>query len=189
MPTTSDAAAPPPAPLRVSATFADEFPGASPSASECAMNLVRTASLFLTEADRHRRTVTDLSAAASEVLAIIEGAGEPLPPHVIATRLLVTSGTMTTLLDTLERRGYIVRVPHPLDRRKLLIDITDAARPLVDALLPRIHAASRAVFAPLAEDERAALIALLGRVQDQLVELQTTAPRADAARRITPQRG
>jgi DNA-binding MarR family transcriptional regulator len=183
-----DADPTPAAPLRVDATFAQEFPDASASASECAINLVRAASLFLTEADRYRRTVTDLSAGASEVLAIIEGAGEPLPPHVIAARLLVTSGTLTSILDTLERRGYIVRVPHPHDRRKLLIDITDSARAVVDALLPRIHAAEREVFAPLSEEDRAALIALLGRIQTELIALQSRTPRLDAVRRNTPHR-
>jgi DNA-binding MarR family transcriptional regulator len=185
MPTPLDAPAEPAMPLHVDPTFAAEFPGASASATECAINLVRTASRFLAEADRYRRTVSDLSPVASQVLAIVEGAREPLAPHVIAARLLVTSGTLTVVLDTLQRRGYIVRVPHPRDRRKLLIDITDAARAVVDAMLPRIHAAEHAVFAPLAEDERTTLIALLGRVQAQLVTLKDTPP-AEAAPRVPP---
>jgi DNA-binding MarR family transcriptional regulator len=188
MSTAPAAADAPPAPLRVDPTFGEEFPGASASASECAMNLVRTATLFLSEADRHRRMVTDLSAAACEVLAILEGAGEPLPPHVVAARLLVTSATMTSVLDTLQRRGYIVRAPHPSDRRKLLIAITDAARSVVDAMLPRIHAASHAVFAPLTEQERATLIDLLGRTQTRLLTLQSVPPSPDAPQRVIPKR-
>jgi DNA-binding MarR family transcriptional regulator len=187
MAATQDESSEPVVPLRVGAGFEDEFPGASPTATECAMNLVRAASLFLSEADRYRRTVTDLSAAACQVLAIIEGAGEPLPPHVIVARLLVTSGTMTAVLDTLERRGYIVRIPHPNDRRGLLIDITDSARAVVDALLPRIHAAERNVFASLAEHECTTFIELLGRVQAHLQSLKDT-PAVDGAPRVRPKR-
>ncbi len=47
---------------------------------------------------------------------------------MIAERLLTTTGSMTSLLDTLEKRGLIRRLPHPDDRRKLLVDITPAAQ-------------------------------------------------------------
>lgn len=89
----------------------------------------------------------------------MEGAGEPLEPKVIADRLLVTTGSMTSLLDNLEKRGLIRRHPHPEDRRKLLIDITPAARPIVDDLLPSLHAREREVMAAaLSASEQRALI-------------------------------
>jgi DNA-binding MarR family transcriptional regulator len=55
---------------------------------------------------------------------------------MIAERLLVTTGSMTSLLDNLEKRGLIRRQPHPQDRRKLPIDITPAAQAIVDQWLP-----------------------------------------------------
>src|SRR5258708_29873059 len=105
--------------------------------------LARTASLFLAEMDRRRHTVVNLSASASQILTTVEGAGEPLAPHIIADRLLVTTGTMTTLLDTLERRGLIRRIPYPGDRRKLLIDLTDDGRAVVDAAATHARRQSR----------------------------------------------
>ena len=54
----------------------------------------------------------------------------------------MTSGSITSLLDTLERNGLVRREPHPDDRRKLLVDITDEARRLVDRMLPIVHATS-----------------------------------------------
>ena len=50
---------------------------------------------------------------------------------------------MTSLLDNLEKRGLIRRLPHPHDRRKLLIDITPAAQAIIDELLPRCTRANR----------------------------------------------
>src|SRR5262249_10896045 len=93
---------------------------------------------------------------------------EPLSPHVVAERLLITTGTMTSLLDTLERRGLVHRVPHPSDRRKLLIDITDQARSILDRLLPRVHGASRDAFSVLSDAECETLVRLLERVQTRL---------------------
>jgi DNA-binding MarR family transcriptional regulator len=163
--------------------FEDEFPDARRAATLCAASVMRTANRLLSEIDRRRRTVAALSASASQILAIVEGAGEPLPPHVIAGRLLITSGTMTSLLDTLERRGLIRRVPHPSDRRKLLIDITDEARAVLDRMLPRVHGASRDAFAVLSDAECETLVGLLERVQAQLDALgQEAVPDGDERR-------
>jgi DNA-binding MarR family transcriptional regulator len=172
----------------VDENFEDEFPDARRAATVCATNLIRTADRLLAEIDRRRRTVADLSASASQILAIVEGAGEPLPPHVIGDRLLVTSGTMTSVLDTLERRGLIRRVPHPSDRRKLLIDITDEARRVLDRMLPRVHGASRDAFAVLSDAECETLVALLERVQARLQALEQEAVPEGGERRVVRRR-
>lgn len=161
-----------------------EFPDARRAATLCAANLLRTANRLLAEIDRRRRSIAPLSATAFEILAIVEGAGEPLSPHVIASRLLVTSGTMTSLLDTLERRALIQRVPHPGDRRKLLIEITDEARGIVDRMLPQVHGASRDAFATLSEPECETLVGLLERVQAQLLALEQGSEPDGTERRV-----
>ncbi len=183
MPSMSDVLPGRPA-VSVGEGFEDEFPDGRRLATLASANLLRTANLLLAEIDRHRWTVADLSASASQVLAIVEGAGEPLPPHVIAERLLVTSGTMTSLLDTLERRGLIRRVPHPTDRRKLLIDITSEARRILDRMLPRVHGANRDVFAVLSDEECETLLGLLERVQAQLGALRHEAVPDSEERRM-----
>lgn len=155
-------------PLRLGDSFEEEFPGASRSASECSINLARAATLFLSELQRRRRPYADLSVAAFQVLAIIEGEGAPLPPSVVADRMLTTTGTMTSLLDTLVRRRLVRRMPHPDDRRMLLVDITDAGREAVDIVLPVTHRITQGVFNIFSEAERQRLIHLLGRVQLRL---------------------
>lgn len=129
------------------------------------MNLARTASISLAELDRRRKAIGDLSASGWEALAVIEGAGEPLPPKVIGERLLQTSGSITSLLDTLERRGLVRREPHPEDRRKLLVDITDEARDLVAKMLPLVHATSIDVLDGLSEADREQLTLSLAKIR------------------------
>lgn len=152
-------------PLRQAAHFEAEFPGASRSASEVALNLARTSSLGLGEIDRRRKTIADLSGSAWQALAVIEGAGEPLSPKVIAERLLQTSGSITSLLDTLERHGLVRRQPHPDDRRKLLVDVTDEARHLVERMLPIVHATSVELLEGIAEADREQLIQALAQMR------------------------
>ena len=91
-------------PIRFDPSFTAEFPGASREAAESMTNVVRTTTELLAELDRRRRAVSHLSAAAIQVLAIVED--DPLPPHVIVDRMLVTSGTMTSLLDRLETKAW-----------------------------------------------------------------------------------
>ena len=123
-----------------------------------------------------------LSNAAAQTLAIIEGAGGPLAPSIIAGRLMITTGSMTSLLDTLERRGLVRREPHPSDRRQLLVHLTDEGQVLVDAFLPEIVAVQTALVGGLSEADRAAAVHLTER----LAEAATTIDVADAATRARP---
>jgi DNA-binding MarR family transcriptional regulator len=48
-------------------------------------------------------------------------------PKVLADRLGLTTGSVTSMLDRLEKAGYLTRSPHPGDRRKLIVRATETA--------------------------------------------------------------
>ena len=170
--------------IRVGPDFEDEYPGADALATECFANLWRTAELLMGLHNRHTSERHRLSPSARGVLAVVEGAGEPLEPTVIAERLVVTTASMTSLLDNLAKRGLIVRLPHPDDRRKLLIDITPAAQAIVDELLPTLHARERDVVrAALTTREQQSLLRSLAKLQRAATEATDTPPPAAATRR------
>jgi DNA-binding MarR family transcriptional regulator len=174
--------------IRVGDDFEVEYPGASALATECYANLFRTANLLVELHNRHTRDAYRLSPAARQVLAVVEGAGEPLEPSVIAERLLVTTGTMTSLLDTLERRELIRRLPHPDDRRKLLVDITPAAQEIVDELLPSLHARERdVVTAALSTMEQRQLLGLVAKLQQAAMQASNI-PQPRGVSRVRPDR-
>src|SRR5689334_18087707 len=50
----------------------------------------------------------------------------PMTPRELATRMEMTSGTMTALLDRVEKAGFLSRQSNPNDRRSLLISVTPA---------------------------------------------------------------
>jgi DNA-binding MarR family transcriptional regulator len=52
----------------------------------------------------------------------------------LGERLGLTTGAMTALLDRLERVGYARRIPHPKDRRSILVELTDRGRAEVGSL-------------------------------------------------------
>jgi DNA-binding MarR family transcriptional regulator len=79
---------------------------------------------------------------------------------------------MTSLLDTLERRGLVERQPHPTDRRKILVHLTEKARDTVDEMLPILHAVITRAAGDLSETDRVQLIESLTTVWSRLEEMQ-----------------
>jgi DNA-binding MarR family transcriptional regulator len=52
----------------------------------------------------------------------------PLSPTDLAKRLLLTPGSVTALLDRLERAGWVRRRPHATSRRSIVVELSPAAR-------------------------------------------------------------
>src|SRR5438552_18384450 len=88
--------------IRVNPEFEAEWPGASALATECLLNLAFLAGRIDAYGHALVRAHGVSSIAAFNVLTILRGAGAPLPPSTIAERMIVTRGTMTVILDSLE---------------------------------------------------------------------------------------
>ncbi len=56
---------------------------------------------------------------------LIQEEPDSATPRLLADRLGLTTGSVTTMLDRLERAGYITRSPHPTDKRRLIVRATD----------------------------------------------------------------
>jgi DNA-binding MarR family transcriptional regulator len=174
--------------VRVGDDFEDEYPGADALATECLANVIRTGDLVSELVSRQILDICQLSQSALQVLAVVDGAGQPLEPSVIAQRRLLTTGSMTSLLDNLEKRGLIERLPHPQDRRKLLIDITPEGEATVDAVLPALHARERELIdAALTPTERRSLVGILAKLQHAALHVEP-APVTGVATRKRPAR-
>jgi len=128
----------------------------------------------------------ELSHAALNALAVIEGNGGPLPAGEISSRMHVTSGTTTSVLDTLERKGYIIRFNDPDDRRRVMIDITAAAQDVLDRMLPEVQQQCAAAMSALDDDALSRLFDTLTVIQRGVAAVPADLPAP--ARRRTPRR-
>jgi DNA-binding MarR family transcriptional regulator len=120
----------------------------------------RAEALVASVARRH-----GLSHAALNALAVIEGNGAPLPVGTVGSLMHITSGTMTSVLDTLERNGLVERVADPGDRRRVLVDVTPAAQQILDLLLPEVVQYTTAALAGIPAEELDAFLATLATVR------------------------
>ena len=170
--------------IRVPSHFEHEFPGASRSAAEVAATLASTATALEAAIERAPRQAANLSTSAFQTLAILDGARCPLPSNVIAERLLVSTASMTSLLHTLERRGLVERRPHPTDGRKVLVDLTPLAQPIIDSQLPAIHAVITQAIGDVPEADREPLLRSLSLIKARLTQMaDQPLPKAKARRK------
>jgi DNA-binding MarR family transcriptional regulator len=133
-------------------------------ATEAVMNTIRTADMVFDQIGRLLRPI-GVSAAGGLVLGQLRDNG-PMSPSELGERLIVTRATVTGLLDSLERRGFVRRSPNPADRRSLIIEITPAGLDAVQQVRTRIHRHEKALLAGFSGEELRAFIGQLHRIQD-----------------------
>jgi len=82
------------------------------------------------------------------VLLVIAG-HEPASQQQAAQRLGIDRTTMVALLDTLEGKGLVARHPHADDRRRNVVELTDAGQDILRRASEASDAAEREFLAPL----------------------------------------
>ncbi len=84
--------------------------------------------------------------------------------QAIGGSLQIPPSRMVVLVDDLERRGLIKRIPNPADRRAHALQLTPAGRRLLNRARPIAEAHEADLCEPLDEHARATLVELLGRI-------------------------
>ncbi len=110
----------------MSGDFVSGHPEVDPSCTELVVNVLIAAGLLLDRMETLLRPL-GLTTSTFNVLQILGGDPDPLTPTELTDRypLPLTTATMTGLLDTCGRRGWVRREPHPTDRRRTLIHLTE----------------------------------------------------------------
>ena len=102
----------------------------------------------------------DLPAADIDVLAILaDGTGRTV--GALATATATRPSTLTSLLDRLTKRGYIMREQDPADRRSFLISLTPAGRAVAEHATAAIADLERQALATVTRAQRAGFHALI----------------------------
>ena len=94
-----------------------------------------------------------LSVSEFAVLELLYHKG-PTPLGVVAERVLLTNGSMTYVIDQLEKQGLVQRVACPKDRRRMYADLTEAGRVKITAIFPAHAERIRQIMAALSPQEQ-----------------------------------
>ena len=91
-----------------------------------------------------------------------------LTPGELGTLLSLTSGSVTALIDRLEKLGWASRNRHPDDRRKIIVTLTQNAWQIgQDELKPYLQAIDAAA-GQLGTDDRAVVVGFLKNLIDKI---------------------
>ena len=94
------------------------------------------------------------------------GISEPRSMSVIAKQLQVTVGTLTVNMNSLEKKGYIIRERSTEDKRVVLVTLTEKGRKAFFHHRDFHKAMIRSAIRGLEEDEMNALINCLCKLND-----------------------
>lgn len=114
--------------------------------------------LFMDEAAAH--DVTQVQFAILNALLDAPGTDQVS----LAQRVAVDAATSGSVIERLERKGWVRREPAPQDRRRRLLWLTDAGRDTLAALMAPITRSQSRLMAPLSNDEQVALRGLLRKL-------------------------
>lgn len=166
---------------------AKDFPDLDPSAAEAFLHLLRTGDEAFGATDRN---LSDHSIShgrfgvlmllwrgtqprAAKLLGADNCECGPRTPAALADAAGVTRATMTGLVDTLERDGYVKREPDPTDRRTISVILTAKGERFLSDFLPGHFKLIAGLMATLNESERKTLVRLLGKIQQQASALRS----------------
>ena len=64
---------------------------------------------------------------------------EKIAPSELADDFTIPRQSMTGILDELEAQGLVIRTPHPTDRRRKFVGLTEAGRTYVEETMGQLH--------------------------------------------------
>ncbi|GAA3003235.1 hypothetical protein GCM10010519_39170 [Streptomyces lactacystinicus] len=99
-----------------------------------------------------------------DTLHVLAGRGGHAAPSDLRADLNLAPASVTGRLETLERRGFVLRTPSTEDRRKVDIVLTEAGRAAWQEALDVVGREERRLLGVLSEEERRTLADLLRKV-------------------------
>lgn len=112
-----------------------------------------------------------ITPAQARLLRTLAHCDEPPRMADLAQRLDVVPRAVTTLVDALEERELLRRVPDPHNRRVIRIELRDGGRRALADLRHAGRTAAAEILAPLDDGSRAALTGLLAALdRDEAAE-------------------
>jgi len=110
----------------------------------------------------------DLNMSEFGVLEMLLHKGEQ-PVQKIAERILVTSGTISYVIDKLQKKGFVYRKNCEKDKRIFYVCLTETGEKYISDIFPKHKQFIDELFSGLDDDFKKDLTAKLFAMQDSLI--------------------
>jgi MarR family 2-MHQ and catechol resistance regulon transcriptional repressor len=116
---------------------------------------------------KEEMTKNKLSITEFSVLEVLYQKGKQTIQQ-IGNCILISSGSMTYVIDKLEQRGLLSRNACPDDRRVIHVILTDDGNELMEEIMPKYRELVDNMFDSLNSDEAEILVHLLKKVRNKV---------------------
>lgn len=120
-----------------------------------------------------------LTVSRTQLLWVLRRHGEPLTHRQLADALDVTARTVTGLVDGLEADGFVVRRPHPTDRRAMLVAFTERGADLMRTMRAQQDHFARLLFEDMPADRFETFVAAMDDVLTRLESVGVPEPETE----------
>ena len=138
--------------------FVKRYPDADIAAISDFVNLLRACSDISTALDKLLAQYDLLQGRWWVLVLLMRQEDMTSSPTDLAEKAGVTKATMTGFIDGLVRERLVTRVMDDVDRRKLLIKLTDAGQQKLDRVMPDYYQKVSALMAYLSSEQRESLL-------------------------------
>lgn len=107
--------------------------------------------------------IADLTPPQFATLAKLADVGET-SQNQLGSLVAMDAATVKGVIDRLKARGLVELTRHDVDKRRLLVSLTQEGRETVERLVPLAQQITAETLAPLSNKEAATLLKLLARI-------------------------
>lgn len=151
-----------------------QFPDLQPAACEAFMHLIRAGEEVMRVMNAHFAAHNITQGRFLVMMLLMEKEGNcprATTPAELADLASVSRATITGLLDTLERDGFVRRQPDPSDRRQMSVHLTPKGQGFMHDILPGHFRLITQLMGNLSTHEQQTLSRLLTKVSMQALSL------------------
>ncbi|MFT4468554.1 MarR family winged helix-turn-helix transcriptional regulator [Arthrobacter sulfonylureivorans] len=139
------------------------YPDVDFTAMSMCFNLIRVTNRILKDLEVSVHRPSGISFAGYQLLFSLKTVGQ-VHPNLLARLAGVSTASMSSLLNTLERYGLVTREPDPSDGRKAIVSLTDEGESVVAELCMNNNQREQEWVAGLTETEASILTELLKKL-------------------------
>jgi len=139
------------------------YPDVDFSAMALCFNLIRATNRMTKDLEVSVHRPMGISFAGYRLLFTIKSVGQ-VNPNELARLSSVSTASMSSLLNTLEKYGLVTRTPDPEDKRKAIVQLSDEGERVVADLCRINNQREQAWAAGLTETEASILAELLRKL-------------------------
>ena len=129
---------------------------------------IKESANVLVEAELRKRSIKGVVPAHGPVLVFLFQQSKPVPIKAIVEKVRRVKSTVTVMVNTLERHGYLRKLPCDTDSRITLIELTPAGRKLRKTFEEISDKLFTKVYQGVKKKDRQRLVDLLEVVESNL---------------------